>query len=410
MSMLFSSSSSRRHLLLHLRLLSSFATPLPVLQGISISQAKARLRSDQDPDKALAIISSVSDRLTDPVSSRYVLDLAVRRLAKSGRFSDIKTLIESQKSNPNFTQEPLISTLIIAYGRAGLPSGAIHTFRDMDRLGTSRSVVSFNALLTAWCEAKKFNQVPKLFAQTTKDYGIAPDKVSYGILIKSLCQLGRLEKAISILNEMGEKGIGVTTPAYTTILDSLYKKRKVEDAERIWNEMREKGCLPDVAAYNVKIMHAAFHEKPEQVLKLIDEMASSGLKPDTISYNFLMTCYCKDGRMDDAMKVYLGLQEKGCKPNVATFRTLVHYLCENGDFDAGLEVFKASALKRKVPDFGTTKSLLEGLVKTSNLKEAEKLIEYVKKRFPERYLNAWKKVEMELGFTDEGKGSAQEPA
>lgn len=408
--MLSSSSSSRRGFLLHLRLLSTSATPLPDLQGISISQAKSRLRSDQDPDKALAIISSVSDRLADPVSSRYVLDLAVRHLANAGRFSDIKTLIESQKSNPNFAQEPLLATLIIAYGRAGLQSRAIRTFRNMDSLGTTRSVISLNALLTAWSEARKFNQVPKLFAQITKDYGIAPDKVSYGILIKSLCELGRPKKAILILNEMGEKGIGVTTPAYTTILDSLYKKGKVEDAERIWNEMREKGCSPDVTAYNVKIMHAALNEKPEKVLKLIDEMVSSGLKPDTISYNFLMTCYCKNGQMDDAMKVYLGLKEKECKPTVATFRTLLHYLSEKGDFDAGLEVFKASALKRKVPDFGTTKSLLEGLVKTSNLKEAEKLIEYVKKRFPERYLNAWKKVERELGFTDEGKGPTQAPS
>lgn len=292
---------------------------------------------------------------------------------------------------------------------------AVQAFRDMDRLGTPRSAVSFNALLSACYKAQKFDQVSELFTEITQNYGIAPDSVSYEILIKSKCESGQPELAISILNEMEEKGVGATAFAYTDILDSLYKKGKVEDAERIWNEMPKKGCSPDVVTYNVKIMHAALHKNPKEVLKLIDEMVSAGLKPDTISYNFLITSYCKKGQIDEAKKVYMDMQEKGCRPNVATFRTLVHFLCKNGDFDMGLEVFKASkkrhkAPKNKVEDLGNMANLIRGLVKTSKLDEAKELLEYAKKKFPESFMNGWNKVEMELGFVDEGKGSTQVPA
>ncbi|RWR90443.1 pentatricopeptide repeat-containing protein, mitochondrial [Cinnamomum micranthum f. kanehirae] len=413
MSIISSSSSSTHRLLPHLRFLSSSATSFPDLDTLSVSQAKFKLRYHPNPDKALAIFSSIFDRLYDPISTRYILDLVVRQLAEAQRFSDIENLIESHKSHPKFAQEPFFATLIHAYGRARMTDRAIQTFRDMDGLATPpRSVISFNALLTACYKAQQFNQVTELFSEITKNYEIAPDTASYGILIKSHCESGQPESAISLLNEMEEKGIEIGTFAYTHILDSLYKKGKVEDAEKLWNEMREKGCSPDVVAYNVKIMHAAHHQKPKEVLKLIDEMVSAGLKPDTISYNFLITCYCKNGQMDEAKKVYMGLQEKGCKPNVATFRTLVHFLCENGDFDMALEVFNASKKRHKIPknkvsDLGNMGNLIRGLVKTSKSEEAKAVLEYVKKRFPESFMNGWKKVEMELGLTDEGKGSTQ---
>lgn len=243
------------------------------------------------------------------------------------------------------------------------------------------------------------DQVPHLFSQLlTHNYKIEPNKIAYGSLIKSFCELGHAESAISNLNQMNCKRIEITVVSYTIVSDSLSKKGIIEAAHRVWNEMLESGCSPDAATFNVRIMRAAIDEKPEGVLKVFDEMLVLGLKPDIISYNYLMTSYCRNGQMEDAKRVYGGLKEKGCLPNAATFRTLLHYLCRNGDFDVGLEVFRASARRGKIPDFGTMKSLVEGLVKKGKLEAAKGLIAEVKKRFPERSVNGWKQLERKLGF------------
>ncbi|KAJ4961456.1 hypothetical protein NE237_021366 [Protea cynaroides] len=373
--------------------------------AISISAAKARLRTEHDPDKALAIYSSVSDHYRSPVSSRYAQDLTVKRLAKSRRYSDIEALIESHKKDPKITQEPFLATLIRSYGLAGMADHALRTFEQMDELGTRRSAISFNALLSAYNQSKKFDQVPNLFDEIPKKYGVSPDKISYGIFVKSLCEVGSPESAFPILEEMEEKDIEITTITYTTILDSLYKNGKIDEAEKIWKKMVEKGS-PDVAAYNVKIMQAHYG-KPEDILALIEEISSIGLKPDTISYNYLLTCYCKHGLIEEAKKVYDSLEENGCAPNAATFRTFIYYLCRNGDFDKAFEVYKESVIKDKIPDFGTMKHLVEGLVKNSKVKEAKGVIKTVKRKFPPNFLNAWKKLEMALGL-DGGKEAAKE--
>lgn len=373
------------------------ASGVVAASSMSISQAKSKLRSEFDPDKALEIYNYVSKHDSNPASSRYARELAVRRLAKSRRFSDIEALIESHKSDPRIKEERYFSTLIRSFGSAGMFDHALKAFSQMEQFGTPRSVISFNALLTACNACKLFDKVPDLFNETSSKYNIVPDKVSYGILIKSYCESGSPEKGTAILRKMEEKGLEVTAITFTIILDALYKLGKSDEAEKLWVEMVSKGCELDSALYNVKLMNAR-DVGPERVENIIEEMKEKGVKPDTVSYNCLMASYCKAGMMEDARKVYEGLRENGCKPNAATFRTLVHYRCEKGQYKRAYWVFKESVRADKIPDFMTLRSLAEGLVEKKYMVEAKGLLRTVKKKFPSSSLNAWKKVEESLGL------------
>ncbi|PSS30814.1 Pentatricopeptide repeat-containing protein [Actinidia chinensis var. chinensis] len=364
---------------------------------ISVSKAKYKLRSEFDPDKALEIYSSVSGHYTSPLSSRYALDLTVKRLAKSRRFADIENLLDSHKNDPKITQEPFLSTLIRSYGLAHMFENALNTYNQMDDLKTPRSAISFNALLSACNQSGQFERVPKLFDEMPQRHGFSPDKVSYGILVRSYCAVDSPELAIATMRKMEEKGIEITAVTYTTVMSALYKKGKSNEAKGIWNEMVKKGCSPDVAAYNVRLMQAQ-GEDPENVKGLIEEIVNAGLKPDAISYNYLMTCYCKHGMMDEANMVYVGMEGNGCHPNAATYRTLIYYLCRSGDFGKGYKVFKKSVEVNRIPDFNTLKHLMEGLVKTLRMKDAKGMSRTLKKKFPASFLNAWTKLEDELGF------------
>ncbi|XP_010467671.1 PREDICTED: pentatricopeptide repeat-containing protein At2g18520, mitochondrial [Camelina sativa] len=388
-----------RFYLSFLRRFSTAAVTTASSAPITISKAKLKLRKIHDPDKALAIYNSVSKNPSSPLSSRYAMELTVQRLAKSQRFSDIEALIESHKNSPKIKTETFLSTLIRSYGRASMFDHAMKTFEEMDQLGTPRSVVSFNALLAACLHSDLFERVPQLFDEIPQRYNsITPDKISYGMLIKSYCDSGSPEKAMEIMRDMEVKDVEVTIIAFTTILGSLYKNGLVDAAESLWNEMVSKGCEFDNTVYNVRLMNAA-KESPERVKELMEEMSSVGLKPDTVSYNYLMTAYCVKGMMGEAKKVYEGLEkEHDCVPNAATFRTLVFHLCINGLYDQGLTVFKKSAVVHKIPDFKTCKHLTEGLVKNNRMEDARGVARTVKKKFPPRLVTEWKKLEEKLGL------------
>ncbi|CAH8369890.1 unnamed protein product [Eruca vesicaria subsp. sativa] len=109
------------------------------------------------------------------------MELTVCRLAKSNRFSDVEALIESCKKDPQIKTE-------------------------MEQLGAPRSVVSFNALLTACLHSDLFKRVPHLFDEMPQRYNnITLDKVSYGMLIKSYCDAGSVDKAMESESYGGER-------------------------------------------------------------------------------------------------------------------------------------------------------------------------------------------------------------
>ncbi|KAL5993485.1 hypothetical protein ACLOJK_014410 [Asimina triloba] len=398
--MTFLPSSSRR-LLFHFRLLSTAVLPPSPSPPISLTSAKKKLRFEHDPDKALAIFSSISDP-AEKLSACYALDLTVKRLVRARRFSDIESIIEAHKkrlaNNPQIEPEPFISTLIRSYGRAGMLDRAINTFDEMD---TPRSAVSFNALLSACACSRGPHQTQALFSEVPRKYGIVPDELSYRILVKSVCDSSGPESAVSVLREMEEKKVEISKETYTTVLSAFYKAGEVEEAEKIWGRMQG-GVILDVAAYNAKMWWVAHHGKPEEVKRLMDEMAAAGLKPNIVSYNYLLICYGKNGMIKDAKEIFFkGLKGNGCVPNVTTFKTMVHYLCERGDLNAAATVCKKSIKRKKIPDFGTVKSLVVGLMKESKVEAAKELIDLVKKSFPDGDLNAWKQVEIELGLNAE---------
>ncbi|MCE5166996.1 hypothetical protein HAX54_033029, partial [Datura stramonium] len=102
----------------------------------------------------------------------------------------------------------------------------------MDDLGTPRSATSFNVLLSACVQSKLYDRVAQLFDEIPVKYGFLPDKVSYGILIRSYCEMGSPEMAMERLKEMEEKGVEITIVTLTTILHSFYKKGKSDEAEK----------------------------------------------------------------------------------------------------------------------------------------------------------------------------------
>ncbi|KAL4186182.1 hypothetical protein AMTRI_Chr09g12940 [Amborella trichopoda] len=371
-------------------------------ETLTFSAARRKLRCTSEPSEVINIFNAVQ-KLNGIAGARSVRDLAVRRLVKAQRFSDIETLLENQKKHPNAKVEKFLSDVILAYGRAKMPDQAIKTFYQMDELGCPRTVGSFNALLTALKDAEKFDRIIELFDEIPSKFGITSSSVSYSIVLKSLCDSGSPDKAYEKLKEMKEKGIKVTNISYTTLIDGFYKKKKPEEAEKIWDEMVKNGCSLDTPAYNAKLIYIANHGKPEEALKLLEEMGASNVKPDALSYNFLLMCYLKNGEKEEAKKVYEEMGRKGCYPDQVTYRIFMRYLVQKNDYDLGLEVCKKCVRRRKVPNFQIVSNLITGLVKNLKEEEAKQLIKMINdifppNVFPSNVLPDWRKLEAQFGL------------
>ncbi|KAJ4819707.1 Pentatricopeptide repeat-containing protein [Rhynchospora pubera] len=363
---------------------------------------RALIRRETDPDRVLSLLYSLPSDSYSIYRSSF--DCMARYLSLLSRFDDAAKLLDSLI--PRATDESDFASLLSSYGYASIPDCALSAFKARVADGSlTVSVLSFNALLSAFRKSGHFEQVPNLFTSLSEEYHISPNDVSYSILIKSLCLSCKVEDALAMLKLMQEeKGIDPTPAIYYTVLNSLYKINKFEEAELLWKEMVERtGCKPDDAAYNARIFYHATQLETDKVLELIKEMETAGIKPNTITYNSLLRCHFKNERWEDAKKVYEQIYlMKVCKPNAATFRILLEGFSQGGDFETGLEVFSSSCLKKnKVPEFATVRMFVEELVKDGKVDQAKAVIQQVRKRFPANLTYRWKQVENDLGLSSD---------
>ncbi|KAI3719986.1 hypothetical protein L6452_20893 [Arctium lappa] len=87
---------------------------------------------------------------------------------------------------------------------------------------------------------------------------IVPTVVTYNIILRSLCDKGKLKE-------------------YHTLLTALCKDGKVDFAIEIFNHLSFEGCSPVLITYNTVINGLSKIGKIGQVIMLIDKMNQKGL-------------------------------------------------------------------------------------------------------------------------------------
>ncbi|XP_010462452.1 PREDICTED: pentatricopeptide repeat-containing protein At1g55890, mitochondrial [Camelina sativa] len=316
-----------------------------------------------------------SDRFRNNIA---VYDRTVRRLVAAKRLNYVEEILEEQKKYRDMSKEGFAARIISLYGKAGLFEKAQKVFDEMPDGNCKRSVLSFNALLSAYGLSKKFDLVEELFNELPGKLSIKPDIVSYNTLIKALCEKGSLPEAVALLDEIENKGLKPDIVTFNTILLSSYLKGQFELGEEIWAKMLEKNVAIDVRTYNARLLGLANEVKSKELVSLFEELKASGIKPDVFSFNAMIRGSINEGKMDEAESWYKEIMNHGYRPDKATFGLLLPAMCKAGDFESAIELCKETFSKRYLVGLTTLQQVVDELVKGSKREEAEEIVEIAK--------------------------------
>lgn len=310
--------------------------------------------------------------------------LIVRRLAANNKFSMIEDVLESQKKYDDIRVEGFGMRLISLYGASGMLEHAQKMFDEMPELNCERTIKSFNTLLKAALDAKKFDKVVEIFKEFPSRVSIEPDMISYNIVIHALCEMGSVDDALLVVHELEDSGKEPGLVTFNTILNALYKNGRFQEGERMWAMMERKNVVPDVRSYNTKLRGIFVHDGGLEADEVVREMESKGIKPDVFSYNALITGYCDRGNLKEAKKWYGEIKKNECTPNLVTFATLIPACCNAGDLDVAYELCLEAINCRPFLKAEVFKLVVDGLAENGKSEEASKLVESVNSA---KYLN-----------------------
>lgn len=252
---------------------------------------------------------------------------------------------------------------------------AYKLFDEMPGLKCDRTVKSFNALLGACVSSKKFDKVDGFFRELPDKLSVKPDLVSYNTAIKAFCEMGSLDSAVSMVEEMEKSGVEPDVITFNTVLDALYGSNRFLDGEKIWAQMQEKNVVPNIRSYNARLVGLVGEKRISKGVDLMEELETKGLKADVYSYNALIKGYCSEGDKEGARRWYVDLGKSGCVPDRATFVALVPFACEKADFDWAFELCNDMFNHKCRFQAALLQPVVDGLVKESKIEEAVKLVE-----------------------------------
>ncbi|KAJ7946873.1 putative Pentatricopeptide repeat-containing protein [Quillaja saponaria] len=311
---------------------------------------------------------------------RSIYETTVRRLAKAQKYSMIEEILESQKKYKDMSCEGFVIRLIYLYGISGLVDHAQKLFDEMPQFDCERTVKSFNTLLSAYAYAKNFDKVVEFFREMPSKISIQANEVSYNIVIHAFCEMGSLDLAMSMVDEMEKNGIGPTFVTFGTLLDAFYKNSRYMDGEKIWALMESKNVEPSVRCYSSRLRGMVSDSRISEAVELIDEMRQKGLKPDVFIFNTLIKGFCDDGNMQEAKHWYDELKKHDCSPDKITYMTIVPFLCKEGDLDMAMELCKEAINRRSLADVAVLKCVTDGLHKEGKTEKASELLKLGKSK------------------------------
>lgn len=362
----------------------AFSTTAQLNPSTTIKSVSSELFKERDLRRLVDKFKESSERYRFRTKTGIYKD-TVRRLASAKRFEWIEEILEDQKKYIDSSKEGFAARIIALYGRSGLFEKARKVFDEMPERDCKRTALSFNALLSACINSKKYDLVDGYFRELPTKLSIEPDVVSYNTLIKAFCEMGSLDSAVSVLDEMEKKGVEPDLVTFNTLLNGLYGNGKSSVGEKIWGQMGQKNVAPDVRSYNAKLLGLASEKKTKEVVDLIEEMRAKGTAPDVYSFNWVIKSFIKEGNLEGAKQWYSEVRKSDCFPDRVTYETLIPFLLDNGDLDFAYQLCEEIFKRRFLIDAALLQRVVDELVKASKTEEAKKLVKLGKTNNYRRY-------------------------
>nr|GMC86702.1 pentatricopeptide repeat-containing protein At3g61520, mitochondrial-like [Ipomoea batatas] len=292
----------------------------------------------------------------------------------SVREGEISGLVSRFGEHGLFPNDIWLSKLITKFCRSGRCDIAWDLLHHMIRSGCQVKTGSCNALLAALGREHDFQKM-NMLTNEMKEKGIAPNVVTFGILINHLCKLHRVDEALQVFEKMrgASEGISIEpdTVIYNTLIDGLCKVGRQEEGVGLMEKMRlEKGCTPNTVTFNCLIDGFCKAGEIERSIKLFYQMTEDGIVPNIITFNTLLDGMCKHGRVGSAMEFFTEMQEKGLKGNAISYSILITAFCSANNIEKAVKLFSEMTESGCYADAVVYYSLISGLSQAGRMDDA----------------------------------------
>ncbi|KAL5215791.1 hypothetical protein ABZP36_007192 [Zizania latifolia] len=351
---------------------------LPAFRPLSPSPlaAAAALRLAPCASSALSIFTAMhySPLFIPPSAHSYQHVIVL--LCKSGRQADALQLFDQMTTHCGyFPDARFLSFLVNSFTCANLLDASAALLSKASQFGCRVEAHAYNKLMSLLIGHGRVHDAVALFERWIHVGVYSPDVWSFNVVIKGVCRVGDVQKALKLVERMNEFGCSPDTVTHNILVDGLCRVNQVDRGRQVLRRLQTDGVfMPNVVTFTSVISGYCKSGKMEDAMAVYNDMVESGMVPNTVTYNVLINGYGKVGDIGSAVAVYQQMMLRRCHPDVVTFSSLIDGYCRCGKLDDALSIWNEMAQHHIQPNVYTFSIVIHSLCKQNRSEEAVGLL------------------------------------
>ncbi|KAF5455368.1 hypothetical protein F2P56_024957 [Juglans regia] len=253
----------------------------------------------------------------------------------------------------------------------------------------------------------------RFFCWAGKKPGFTHDSRTYNAMMNILGKTRQFETMVSMLEEMGEKGlltmetfmiaikafaaakesrkavgifelmkkykfkVGVDT--INSLLDTLGRAKLGKEAHALFERLKDR-FVYNLQTYTVLLNGWCRVRNLLEAGRVWNEMVEKGFKPDIVAHNIMLEGLLKCKKRSDAIKLFEVMRAKGPSPNVRSYTILIRDLCKQTKMKEAVEYFDEMTGSGCQPDAVVYTCLITGFGNRKNMDAVFGLLKDMKEK------------------------------
>lgn len=298
---------------------------------------------------------------------------------KSCKYYMVWSIYEYMLENIRYPNEVTIKTMIDALCKEGRLQIYAETVERIHGKRCSPSIIVNTSLLIRIMDERR-TEVGMTLLKRMLQKNMILDTVAYSLIVYAKLQLGNLESALEVYEQMINRGFTSNSFVVTAFMRAYFSVGKIDKVYCLMQEMENTGLKPYDETYNVLMVGSAKVHRVEESVSYCERMMGQGLLPSCSAFNEMAEKLCNVGGADQANKLLTVLIEKGFVPNETTYAHLIAGYAKQGSLQEVLKLYYEMEYRSLPPSLSVFVSLIQILCKCGKLQEADKYLRIMKNR------------------------------
>ncbi|XP_070025001.1 pentatricopeptide repeat-containing protein At3g62470, mitochondrial-like [Nicotiana sylvestris] len=205
------------------------------------------------------------------------------------------------------------------------------------RPGYAHNSRTYNAMMAILGKTRQFETMVSVLEEMGEKGLLTME--TFLISMKAFAAAKERKKAIGIFELMKKYKFKVGVETINCLLDALGRAKLGKEAQLLFEKLEHR-FTPNIQTYTVLLNGWCRVKNLMDAGKVWNEMIDKGFKPDIVAHNTMLEGLFKCKKRSDAIKLFEVMKAKGPSPNARSYTILIRDLCKQGKMDEAIDYFE----------------------------------------------------------------------